>query len=134
MNMNRVILLGNLTREPELRKTSRGTDVCAVGLALNRVFTDAEGGKQEQTSFIDVEAWGRRAELISDHLHKGDPLLVEGRLKQDRWQDEEGQNRSKVKVVVENFQFIGGRAPREQSDAVLRKHRSSATVHRDRSS
>ena len=86
MNVNRVILLGNLTRDPELRRTPRGTEVCALGLALNRAFTDGEGERQEETSFIDAEAWGRRAELIGQHLHKGDPVLLEGRLKQERWQ------------------------------------------------
>lgn len=121
MSMNRVILMGHLTRDPELRHTQRGAGVSAFGLAVNRAFADAEGNRQEEVSFFDIEAWGRRGEVIAEYLHKGDPILLEGRLKQERWQDQEGQNRSKVKVVVENFQFIGNRSGREESSPAHRE-------------
>ncbi len=109
-NMNRVILVGNLTRDPELRTVGQGTNVCQIGMAINRTYSDADGQKQEDTTFVDGEAWGRTAEVISQYVHKGEPLLIEGRLKLDRWQDSDGQNRSKLKVVVETCQFI---APRQ---------------------
>ena len=114
MGMNRVILMGYLTRDPELRHTPRGGEVAVFGLAVNRFFADADGNRQEEVSFFDVEAWARRGEVIAEYLHKGDPILIEGRLKQERWQDQEGQNRSKVKAVVENFQFVGNRSSREE--------------------
>ncbi len=101
--------MGNLTRDPELRVTPKGTSVCQFGLAVNRVFRLENGDTQEETTFVDVEAWGRQAETISKYVTKGNPLFVEGRLKLDSWENKEGEKRSKMKVVLENMQLIGGR-------------------------
>src|SRR5580658_3849713 len=107
-NFNKVILVGNLTRDPELRYTPKGTAVARITLAVNRTFTSSEGGeKKEEVSFVDVDVWGRQAEVISQYMKKGRPLLVEGRLKQDTWEDKNTkQKQSKLKVVLESFSFI----------------------------
>jgi len=107
-NFNKVILLGNLTRDPELRYTQSGTAVCKIGLAVNRTYT-ANGEKQESTTFVDCTAWGRTGEVINEYCKKGRPLLVEGRLEFSEWEGKDGGKRSKLEVVIENFQFIGGR-------------------------
>lgn len=110
-NFNKVILLGNLTRDPELRTTPKGTSVCQFGLAVNRVYRTGDSGQtQEETTFIDLEAWGKQAEIISKYVSKGNPLFVEGRLKFDSWESKEGEKRSKLKVIVENMQLMGGRS------------------------
>lgn len=108
-NFNKVLLVGNLTRDPELKHTPSNQAVAAIGLAVNRQYTTKDGEKREETTFVDCEAWGRQAEVMSQYLSKGRPVLVEGRLKLDQWQDKDGNNRSKLKVVIENFQFLGGR-------------------------
>lgn len=108
---NKVILLGNLTRDPELRYTPKGTAVARLGLAVNRSYKSETGETKEEVTFLDVDAWGKQAELIGQYLRKGNPLFVEGRLRLDQWDDKQtGQKRSALKVVMENFQFIGGRA------------------------
>ncbi|MEM9161085.1 MAG: single-stranded DNA-binding protein [Verrucomicrobiota bacterium] len=109
-NFNKVLLMGNLTRDPELRVTPKGTSVCQFGMAVNRVFRGEGGENQEETTFVDVEAWGRQAEVISKYVLKGNPLFVEGRLKFDSWESKTGEKRSKLKVVVENMQLMGGRS------------------------
>ncbi len=111
-SLNKVMLIGNLTRDPEVRYTPKGTAVADIGVAVNRQFTAGEGGeRQEETTFVDVTLWGRTAELAQQYLSKGRPVFVEGRLQMDQWQDKQtGQNRSKLKVVAENLQFLG--APR----------------------
>jgi single-strand DNA-binding protein len=108
---NKVILLGNLTRDPELRVTPKGTSICQFGLAVNRQYKDDAGATREEVTFLDIEAWGRQGETISKYCTKGRPLFVEGRLKLDTWEDKNnpGQKRSKLKIVLENFQFVGGR-------------------------
>jgi single-strand DNA-binding protein len=98
--------MGNLTRDPELKQTPSNQSVAQIGIALNRKFKDREGNLQEDTTYVDCEAWGRTAEVMSQYLSKGKPVFIEGRLKLDQWQDKEGNNRSKLKVVIENFQFI----------------------------
>ncbi len=109
-NLNRVLLIGNLTRDPELRVTPKGSSICQFGLAVNRTFKDAAGQQREETTFVDIEAWGRQGEVISKYCTKGRPLFVEGRLRFDSWEDKStGQKRSRLSVVLENFQFIGGR-------------------------
>lgn len=109
-NLNRVLLIGNLTRDPELRVTPKGTAICQFGLAVSRSFKDESGQTREEATFIDIEAWGRQGETISKYCTKGRPLFVEGRLRFDQWEDKtSGQKRSKLKVVLENFQFLGGR-------------------------
>ena len=107
-SFNKVILAGNLTRDPELRYTPKGTAVARITLAVNRTYTGGEGGeKKEEVSFVDVDVWGRQAEVISQYMKKGRPLLVEGRLKQDTWEDKNTkQKQSKLKVVLESFSFI----------------------------
>ena len=113
-NLNRVLLIGNLTRDPELRVTPKGTSICQFGLAVNRTFKDGAGQPREETTFIDIEAWGRQGEVISKYCSKGRPLFVEGRLRFDQWEDKTtGNKRSKLSVVLENFQFIGGRGDGE---------------------
>ena len=107
-NVNKVFLLGNLTRDPDVRSTPSGTSVCTLGLAMNRRYTTSQGEDREETCFVDVETWGRQAENCGKFLQKGRPVLVEGRLKQDQWQDKNsGETRSKIKVRAENVQFLG---------------------------
>jgi single-strand DNA-binding protein len=108
-SFNQVILLGNLTRDVELRHTPGNQAVANIGLAMNRQYQTREGERREETTFVDCEAWGRQAEVMAQYLAKGRPVFIQGRLKLDTWQDQQGQNRSKLKVVVENFQFVGGR-------------------------
>jgi single-strand DNA-binding protein len=106
-NFNRVILAGNLTRDPEMRYTPKGTAVVRLGLAINRTYTPEGGEKKEEVTFVDVEAWGRQAETISQYFKKGRPILIEGRLKLDTWEDKNThQKQSKLKVVLEGFSFI----------------------------
>ena len=107
-SFNKVFLMGNLTRDPELRYTPKGTAVTDVGMAVNRVFNSADGQRQEETTFVDVTFWGRTAETVCKFLSKGRPLFVEGRLKFDSW-EKDGQKRSKLSVNGENFQFIDSR-------------------------
>jgi len=106
---NKVLLMGNLTRDPELRHLPSNMAVVALGLACNRRYRTKDGEDREETTFVDCEAFGRTAEVINQYLRKGKPIFIEGRLKLDQWQDREGNNRSKLKVVVENFQFIDSR-------------------------
>jgi len=105
-NLNKVLLMGNLTRDPELRYTNSNQAVCNIGLAINRQWTNKQTNeKQQETTFIDCEAWGKSAETINQYLRKGNPVYLEGRLKLDQWENN-GEKRSKVKIVVENFQFL----------------------------
>ena len=107
-NYNRVILAGNLTRDPELSYTPANTPVCKFGLAINRVWTDRQTNeKREETCFVDCTAFGRQAETINQYMSKGRPLLIEGRLQFSQWTGQDGQKRSKLEVVVERSQFLG---------------------------
>ena len=115
-NFNKVYLMGNLTRDPEMRVTPKGTAICQFGLAVSRSWKDESGQTREEATFVDIEAWGKPGEIISKYCTKGRPLFVEGRLKFDQWEDKtSGQKRSKLKVVLENFQFIGGRGDGAQA-------------------
>jgi single-strand DNA-binding protein len=106
---NKVILVGNLTRDPEMRYTPKGMAIAKIGLAVNRNWTNEAGEKKEEVTFVDVDAFGRQAETLAQYMKKGSPLLIEGRLKLDQWDDKQtGQKRSKLGVVVEGFQFLGG--------------------------
>jgi len=105
-NLNKVFLIGNLTRDPELRYTQGGMAVTDLNLAVNSRYTDKDGAKKEQTTFVTVTVWGRRAEVACEFLSKGRPVFIEGRLKYDTW-EKDGQKRSKLSVVAENFQFLG---------------------------
>jgi single-strand DNA-binding protein len=101
------MLMGNLTRDPELRYTPNNTAVANLGMAINRKwFNKQTNENQEETTFVDMEAWGRTAEVLNQYLKKGRPLYVEGRLKLDQWQDKDGGNRSKLKIVIESFEFL----------------------------
>ena len=115
-NFNRTILMGNLTRDPELRTLGGETSVCHVGLAVNRVYRDQKGDRQEEVTFVDCEAWGPNAKRIAQYLTKGSPIHIEGRLRLDQWNDKEGNQRSKLKVVVERFQFVGSASQRTAED------------------
>ena len=107
-NLNKVMIIGNLTRDPELRYTPKGTAVAEIGLAVNRRVSDGNGEYKEEVTFIDVTCWGRTAETVEKYLTKGRPVFIDGRLQLDTWDDKEtGQKRSKLKVVAENVQFLG---------------------------
>ncbi|MDP0500955.1 MAG: single-stranded DNA-binding protein [Verrucomicrobiota bacterium JB022] len=108
-NLNKVLLMGNLTRDPEKRVTPNGLTIVKLGMAVNRTFKSQDGQNREETTFVDIDAFGRQAEVIAQYCSKGRGLFVEGRLKLDQWQDQQGNNRSKLSVVLENFQFVGGR-------------------------
>ena len=113
-SFNKVILMGNLTRDPELRYTPKGTAVAKIGLAVNRVWKTETGETKEEVLFIDVEAFSRQAETISQYIRKGSPVLVEGRLRMDTWDDKQtNQKRSKILVIAENVRFLGSGQPRE---------------------
>lgn len=107
--MNLVIIKGNLTRDPELRYTPNGTAIATIGVAVNESWTNDQGEKQERVHFFDVDAWGKRAEVIAQYFHKGKPILVQGKLKQESWTDKEsGQKRYKIKITMDSFEFCGG--------------------------
>jgi len=108
-NFNKVILLGNLTRDIEVRFSQSGLAIGKFGMAVNRQTTNKEGEKRESTCFVDVTAFGRQAEVLQQYVGKGSPLFVEGRLEYSTWETQEGNKRNKLEVIVENFQFVGGR-------------------------
>jgi single-strand DNA-binding protein len=109
-NFNKVILAGNLTRDPELRYTPKGTAIAKIGMALNRTWKNEAGETKEEVTFVDVDAFGRQAEVIGQYLKKGRPLLVEGRLKLDTWEDKNTHQKvSKLRVVLESFSFLDSR-------------------------
>lgn len=111
-SFNKVILMGNLTRDPEVRYTPKGSAVADIGLAVNRVYTTDAGEKREEVTFVDVTLWGRTAEIAGEYLKKGRPAFIEGRLQLDSWDDKQsGQKRTKLKVVGEALQLIGGGRP-----------------------
>ena len=111
---NKVILMGNLTRDPETRVTPNGATICKIGLAVNRKWKDASGEMREDVLFIDCDAFAHTANAIQKYTHKGDPILVEGRLKLDQWDDKTtGEKRSRHGVVIESVQFLGGRSEGE---------------------
>lgn len=107
-SLNKAFLMGNLTRDPELRYTTGGTAVCSFGLAMNRRYTTSQGEDREEVCFVDIESWGRTAETCDRYLNKGAPVMVEGRLKLDQWQDRQtGQRRSRLRVRAEQVHFLG---------------------------
>ena len=109
-NLNKTLLIGNLTRDPEIRYTPQGTAIAEFGLAVNRVWNDNDGNRQEEVTFVDVQLWARLAEIAQEYLRKGNPVFIEGRLKLDTWDDRQsGQKRSKLRVVGENLQLLGGK-------------------------
>ena len=109
-SFNKVILAGNLTRDPELRYTPKGTAIARIGMAINRTWKTETGETKEEVTFVDVDAFGRQAEVISQYMKKGRPLLVEGRLKLDQWEDKNThQKQSKLRVVLDGFSFLDSR-------------------------
>jgi single-strand DNA-binding protein len=113
-SLNKVFLVGNLTRDPEIRYTPKGTAIADVGLAINRVYSGDDGQKKEEVTFVDVTLWGRQAEVAEKYLRKGRPVFIEGRLKLDTWDDKQtGQKRSRLRVIAENLQFLGSRGEGE---------------------
>jgi single-strand DNA-binding protein len=125
-SFNRVILVGNLTRDPELRYTPKGLAIAKIGLAVNRTWKSESGESKEEVTFVDIDAFGKQAETIGQYLKKGRPILVEGRLRLDQWDDKQtGQKRSRLGVVMEGFQFLdsgnrgesGTEAPRRPAAA-----------------
>lgn len=105
-SLNKVLLIGNLTRDPDVRLMSNGRPVCNFGLALNRSYKDAEGNRKDETTFVDVESFGPRAEAIGRFFTKGRAIFIEGRLKLDQWESKEGEKRSALKVVLDSFEFV----------------------------
>ena len=107
-NLNKVMLIGNVTRDPEIKYTPKGSAVTDLGIAVNRVFTPEGGERREETTFVDITLWGRQAEIAGEYCKKGRSIYVEGRLQLDSWEDKtSGQKRSKLRVVGENFQLLG---------------------------
>ncbi|MFQ5658482.1 MAG: single-stranded DNA-binding protein [Candidatus Methylomirabilales bacterium] len=116
-NFNRVILVGNLTRDPELRYTPSGAAVCSFDLAINRTFTTQAGERRDEVCYITIVSWGKQAETCAEYLSKGRTTLVEGRLSQRSWETPEGQKRSKHEVVADRVQFLGGRRGVEEESS-----------------
>lgn len=112
-SLNKVMLMGNLTRDPEVRVATNGLKIAKLGMAVNRKFRTRENETKEETTFVDIDAFGQQAEVLERYCQKGTPLFVEGRLRLDQWQSKEGENRSKLTVVLEGFQFLGSGATRQ---------------------
>lgn len=106
-SFNKVMLMGNLTRDPELRYTPKGTAVAEIGMAINRVYKTAEGQEREEVCYVNIEVWGRQAETAGEYLTKGSPVFVEGELKYESWTNKEGKKQSTLKVRGERIQFLG---------------------------
>ena len=120
--LNKILVIGNLTREVDLKYIPSGTAVANFGLAVNRTYTDSNGEKQEDVCFVDIVAWNRLAEVAGEYLSKGRPVFIEGRLQMDSWEDQDGKKRTKLRVMAQNIQFLGGGAkaahnqPKEDAD------------------
>jgi len=112
-SLNRVVLVGNLTRDPELRSTPSGSSVVSFGLAVNRRWTNKQGERIDGVDYFNIVAWGKLAELCHEYIRKGSPVALEGRLQSRSWQTEDGQRRSAVEVVAENVQFLGRQTTHE---------------------
>ncbi len=121
--LNRVFLMGNLTRDPEVRYTPAGTAVGDLGLAINESYKNKAGETVETTVFVDVEVWARQAETCAEYLHKGAPVFVEGRLKLDQWTNQQGEKRSKLRVHADRVQFLG--APKRGAETVDAPHQNN---------
>ena len=133
-SFNKVILVGNLCKTPELRTIPSGTSVCDVSIAVNDKRKNAAGEWGEEATFVDVTFWGKTAEVVCQYLDKGSPLLVEGRLKLDKWEDKDGQKRSKLRVICERMQMIGSKGDgqrRESKDSPPPRDESEAPTPSD---
>ena len=116
LSLNRVMLAGNLTRDPQIKYIGSDKTVASFGLAINRRYKDSAGQPKEETTFVDVEAWGRTAELVGQYLTKGRPVYIEGRLKLEGWETKDGEKRQRIKVVADNVQFLGSK-PKDEGAA-----------------
>ncbi len=133
-NLNKVMLIGNLTRDPELRHTPKGTAVSEISLAINRNWTNEQGQKQEDTTFVEVTLWGRQAEVVQQYVTKGSPIYIEGRLQLDSWDDKEtGKKRSKLRVIGENFQFLAGKPGAAGGSGYSERPQGSSSAPQQRS-
>lgn len=126
-SFNKVILMGNITRDPVLSYLPSQTPVVEVGLATNRKFKGNDGQQREEVCFVDCSAFGKMAETIAQYCKKGDPLLIEGRLKLDTWEAQDGSKRSKLRVVIESFTFVGGGTDQRSQDAAEDGRRDQQT-------
>jgi len=124
--LNRVLLIGNLTRDPQVRYTPSGSAVVEFGLATNRRYVNRDGKQVDDACFIDVSMWGKRGITISEYFKKGSPIFIEGRLSFREWEDQNGNRRSKLSVVAEDFQFIGGRSSGSQQGQTQRQDSTPA--------
>ncbi|HHT9136849.1 MAG: single-stranded DNA-binding protein [Candidatus Brocadiales bacterium] len=111
-SLNKVFLMGNLTRDPELRYTPAGLAVASFGIAINRAWTAKTGEQKKDVCYVDINIFGRSAEVVGEYFSKGNPIFIEGRLQFNQWETKDGQKRSTLRVVADNFQFIGGTAKR----------------------
>ncbi|MFW6125266.1 MAG: single-stranded DNA-binding protein [Pirellulales bacterium] len=130
-SLNKVFLIGNLTRDPQLRYTPSGTPVADFGLAVNRNWTGRDGQRHEETVFVDVTLWARQAEVASEYLSKGRPVLIEGRLQYEQWESAEGQKRNKLSVVGERMQMLGGRRSGGEQEGEFSARRAAAPAGND---
>ena len=112
---NKIIMIGNLTRDPQLSYLPSNTPVCEIGLAVNHKWKSQDGNTNEKVCFIDCKSFGKQAETLNQHVNKGDPLMIEGRLEFDQWEAQDGQKRSKHRVFIERFTFMGGQKENQQS-------------------
>lgn len=126
-SLNKVFLMGNLTRDPELRYTQNGTAVTNFGIAVSRNWTGPDGEQKEDVCFVDVSMFGKRAEIISEYFSKGNPIFIEGRLQFRQWETQEGQKRNALRVVADDFQFIGQTRKRSSSADAVQGDRGSTT-------
>lgn len=127
--LNKCFLLGNITRDPEVKFTPKGTAVCSIGVAINRTWRDEQGEDKNETTFLEVETWGKQAENCGKYLSKGKPVLVEGRLKLDQWDDKTtGQKKQRLKVVAEKVQFLSaGKAEASAEEPAPKPSAAAAT-------
>lgn len=116
-NFNKVLLMGNLTRDPELRYTAGGTAIARFGMAINRMYKAQDGEQKKETCFVDVSMFGRRAEVISEYFSKGSSIFIEGRLRFEQWESQDGQKRNRLSVMAENFEFVGSSQKNNDSSA-----------------
>ena len=130
-NLNKVFLIGNLTRDPELRYTPSGTAIASFGIATNREWKSADGEKKKEVCYVDINMFGRRAEVINEYFSKGNPIFIEGRLQFQQWETKDGQKRNSLRVVAEDFQFIGSKTRKGEGpdifDATEFNNNQSAT-------
>ncbi|MEB2309586.1 MAG: single-stranded DNA-binding protein [Candidatus Brocadiaceae bacterium] len=116
-SLNKVFLMGNLTRDPELRYTPAGLAVASFGIAINRAWTAKTGEQKKEVCYVDINIFGRRAEVVGEYFSKGNPIFIEGHLQLNQWETKDGQKRSTLRVVADNFEFIGGSAKRPMDEA-----------------